>query len=114
MGDVNETMVTNIHDDHGFVEVIAKENGEDTATLTEEQKTDYMEQGCDHMMTIHMLMGANRERFRSAIEDFEHAYLIDGKKRYPKSIHECYTLLKGWRKPPVSSFPPELACLSIQ
>jgi hypothetical protein len=98
MGDVNKTLGTNIHDDHGFVEVIAKENGEDTATLTEEQKTDYMEQGCDRMMAINMLMGANREHFGSTIEDFKHVYLMDRKNRYPKSIHECHTLLKGWRK----------------
>ena len=37
---------TNIHNDLGFVEVIAKER-EDVSTLTEGQETDYMEQGQD-------------------------------------------------------------------
>ena len=43
-------------------------------------------------------MGADKIRFGSAWEDFEHAYLMDRKNRYPKNIHECYTLLKGWKK----------------
>lgn len=98
MRDVNETLGNNIHDDLGFVEMIARENGEDPTGLTENQQTDYKEQGRDRMMAIHMLMGADRMRFLSTIKDFEHAYFMDRKNRYPKSIHECYTLLKGWRK----------------
>ena len=38
MRDVNETLGNNIHDDLGFVEVIAKENGEDPSTLADKKK----------------------------------------------------------------------------
>ena len=59
--EVNETLNTNIHDDLGFINSIAREKGEDPSTLTEAQKTDYMEQGRDRMLGIHMPMGAARE-----------------------------------------------------
>jgi hypothetical protein len=49
-------------------------------------------------MVIHMLMGADRDRFGSAIEEFEHTYLMDKKNRYPKTLHDRYTLLKSWKK----------------
>ena len=39
-------------------------------------------------------MGADKIRFGS-----QHTYLMDRKNRYPKNIHECHTLLKGWRNP---------------
>ena len=98
MRDVNETLGNNIHDDLGFVEVIAKKNGEDPSTLADNKKTEYIEQGRERMMAIHMLMGADRDRFGSAIEDFEHAYLMDNRNRYPKTLHDCFTLLKSWKK----------------
>ena len=43
--DVNETLNNNTHDDLGFIDAIAREKGEDTDTLMEDQKTIYMEQG---------------------------------------------------------------------
>ena len=93
--EVNETLNTNVHDDLGFIDAIARENGEDPSSLTETQKTDYMEQGRERMLDIHMLMGADKARFESAWVDLERANLMDQKNRYPKNIHECYTLLKG-------------------
>ena len=67
--------------------------------LTEAEKTDYMEQGREQMLAIHMLMGADREHFGSAIEDFECAYLMNRRNQYPKSLHDCYTpSSKGGRK----------------
>jgi hypothetical protein len=68
---VNETLGNNIHNNLGFVEVTAKENGEDPNTLAEDKKTIYMEEGRECMMATHMLMGADRDRFGTAIEDFE-------------------------------------------
>lgn len=59
-----------------------------------------MEQGCKRMMAMHLLMGAHRERYGSAIEDFECAYLMvmDKKNTYPKTFDDAYILLKGWKK----------------
>jgi hypothetical protein len=96
--EVNETLNTNIHDDLGFVEAIARENREDVATLTEDKKTEYMSQGCEQMAAMHLLMGADSERYGTAIEDFECAYLMDRKNTYPKTLHDAYILLKGWKK----------------
>jgi hypothetical protein len=50
------------------------------------------------MMAIHMLKGADGDRYRNAIKDFECAYLMDCKNTYPKTLNDCYTLLKGWKK----------------
>ena len=109
--EVNETLNTNIHDDLGFIEAIAREKGEDLALLTEADKTEYMEQGRERMLAIHMLMGADRDRFGSAIEDFECAYLMDRKNRYPKTLHDCYTLLKGWKRGEYETEPFKTRCV---
>ena len=61
MRDMKETLGNNIHNDLGFVEVIAKENGEDPNTLADNKKMEYMDQGQEHMMAIHTLMGAYRD-----------------------------------------------------
>ena len=98
MRDVNETLGNNIHDDLGFADVIARERGENPSTLTDDQKTTYMEEGRERMLAMHMLMGADPDRFGSSVEDFAHAYLMDRKNRYPKNLQECYTLLKGWKR----------------
>ena len=59
------------------------------------------------MVTIHFLLGADRDHFRSAVEDFEHSYLTDRKNRYPKTLHDAYNLLKGWKKGQ-SSYPQKV------
>ena len=96
--EVNEALGNNVHYDLGFVEAIARENGEDKDALSEDQKNKYMDQGIERMTAMHFLMGADRDRYGSAIEDFESAYLMDRKNRYPKTLHDAYTLLKGWKK----------------
>jgi hypothetical protein len=95
--DVNKTLNTNIHDDLGFIDAITRENGEDPDALTENEKTNYTEQGRERMMAMHMLMGDDRDRFGRAIEDFECSYLMDHRNSCHKTLHDCYTLLKGWR-----------------
>lgn len=102
-----------MHDYLGFVDMLAKENDKDPTTLTDEENTAYMEEGRDHMMAIHIFMRAVQDCFSSAIEDFEHAYLMDKKNRYPKNTHECYTLLKGWRKAGGKQYNPTGVGLSF-
>ena len=43
-------------------------------------------------------MRSDRDRYGTAIDDFKHAYLGDKKNTYPKTLHDAYTLLKGWTK----------------
>jgi hypothetical protein len=43
--EVNETLNTNIHNDLGFNEAIAREKDKDPTPLSAEEKTNYMEQG---------------------------------------------------------------------
>lgn len=86
-------MNTNIHYDLGFIKEIAREKGENLAILSENDKTIYMDQRLECMMAIHMLMGEDRDRFGSAIENFECAYLMERENRYPKTLHDYCTLL---------------------
>ena len=68
--EVSKTLYTNIHDDLGFIEAISREKGEDPALLTKANKAEYMGQGCEQILAIHMLLGADQDWFASAIEDF--------------------------------------------
>lgn len=93
-------LTNNIHDELGFIDAATREKGERVDTLMEDQKTIYMEQGQEQMMAMHMLTGADWDRFGSTIEDFECTYLMDRKNAYPKTLHDSYMHLKGWRKQP--------------
>ena len=59
--EVNETLGNNVHFDLGFVEAIARENGEEKDALNEDQKNEYMEQGIERMTAMHFLMGSDRD-----------------------------------------------------
>jgi hypothetical protein len=67
------------------------------------------------MLAIHMLMGMDQDRFRSTIEDFECAYPMDKENRYPKTLHDWYTLLKGWKgaKHEAESYVPGVSFNSV-
>jgi hypothetical protein len=62
---VNKTLNTNIRDDLGFPQVIAREKKVDLSTLTGTAKDDFetaaMEAGRERMMAVHLLFGANQE-----------------------------------------------------
>lgn len=96
--EVNDTLETNVHACTGLVDALAHEKGQDPTQLSDTERADLISQGSERMMAIHFLLGADRERFGSAIQDFEHSYLMDHKNRYPKSLHDTYNLLKGWKK----------------
>jgi hypothetical protein len=102
MKEVNETLGTNIYDDLGFVEVIAREKGKDLDAMTPGEKdqfsTDAMEEGSDRMMSIHLLLGANQGTYGDLLTDLKNQFLKDKKNEYPKRLHDAYTLLKGWSK----------------
>ena len=98
--DVNEMLGNNIHDDLGLVDVIAREKESDLSAATGAEKPDMLQEGRGRMLAMHMLMGADCDRFGGAIMDFKHAYLMDRKNRSLKNLHDCYTLLKYWCKSP--------------
>ena len=75
--EVIETLNVNIYDDPGLIEVIARAKGKELNSLNDDQKLKYGKIGRERMMGMHLLMGADRDRFKSAIEEFEHAYLMD-------------------------------------
>ena len=96
--EVTETLNVNIYDDPGLIKVIVRAKGKELNGLNDDQKLKYAKIGCGRMMGMHLLMGADHDRFKSAIKEFEHAYLMDKRNNYPKTLHDCYTLLKGWKK----------------
>ena len=66
------------------------------------------------MMAMHMLMGADSDRFGSTIADFECAYLMQQKNAYPKSLHDFYMLLKDWSKQlGMKQYPQNWVCCLI-
>jgi hypothetical protein len=96
--EVNDTLGTNVHACTRLIDALARKKGQDPVQLSDNERADLISQGSERMMAIHFLLGADRERFGSAIQDFEHSYLMDHKNRYPKSLHDAYNLLKGWKK----------------
>ena len=50
------------------------------------------------MAAIHMLLGADKDRFGGAVEDFAHSYLMDKSNQYPADTQACYNLLSNWQK----------------
>ena len=63
--DVNDTLETGVHDDKGFVNVIAKEKGTDLTTLSTTQldtfTKDAISEGKERMLAIHFIMGFDLE-----------------------------------------------------
>mmetsp|Transcript_44168 Transcript_44168/g.92862 ORF Transcript_44168/g.92862 Transcript_44168/m.92862 type:complete len:151 (-) Transcript_44168:248-700(-) len=96
--EVCETLEVKVHDDPGLVKIIAKEQGKNVVNLSAAEKEAMMDIGRERMMGIHLFMGSDRERYGSAINNFKHAYLMDKKNPYPKTLHDSYTLLKGWTR----------------
>ena len=96
--EVTETLNVNIYDDPGLIEVITRAKGKELNSLNDNQKLKYAKIGRARMIGMQLLMGVDRDRFKSAIEEFEHAYPMDKRNNYPKTLHDCYTLLKGWKK----------------
>ncbi len=62
---------------------------------------------------MHFLMGADQDHFGSAIEDFQCAYLMDRRSSYPKTLHDAYTLLKGWKKTSGGRYQPTMMGVSF-
>jgi hypothetical protein len=102
MKEVNETLGTNIYDDLGFVDVIAREKGKDLDAMTPAEKdqfsTEAMEEGADRMMGIHLLLGSNQGIYGDMLTDLKNQFLKDKKNEYPKTLHDAYTRLKGYTK----------------
>ena len=96
--EVNDTLNINVYDDPGLVDIIARIKRKDGDNLNDDQRNLFLEIGRERMMGMHLLMGSDRNRFGGAIEEFEHAYLMDKRNNYPKTLHDSYTLLKGWKK----------------
>ena len=57
-----------------------------------------MNAGRERMMAMHFLMGSDGDGYGTAIDDVKHVYLRDKKNSYPMTLHNAYTLLKGWTK----------------
>ena len=100
--DINETLNTNIHDDLGVINIIVREEGLDMSAMNEDEKKaftdDAYSRGCDRIMAIHFLCGADRERYGGLLKDLHHNYLMNKKNEYPKNLQAAYVLLKGWNK----------------
>jgi hypothetical protein len=99
---VNETLNTNLLDDLGFPQIIAREKKIDLSTLTGTVKDDFetaaMEAGRDRMLAIHLLFGADPEFYGGLLKDLRHSYLMNKRNDYPKTLQAAYVLLKGWNK----------------
>jgi hypothetical protein len=101
--DVNETLNTNIYDDLGFADVIAREQGKDLTAMTEDQKDAFKIENRCHVGRIRTHDGRSfpdgirpRTLRRTHIKNLHHNYLMNKRNEYPKNLQAAYTLLKGW------------------
>jgi hypothetical protein len=92
---VNETLNTNIHDDLGFSEVIAKEKNVDLDAMDATTKDDFenaaMVEGHDRMQAIHLLFGADQDVFGGLLKELRQGYLKNKQNDYPKTPQAACT-----------------------
>lgn len=94
--DVNESLGIRIHDDLGVLEIIAREKGTGVGALTSDELKEYQKEGQERMLAIHLLMGADDDRFKGARSRLKEDYLLNGQNNYPRTLLQCFNLLKGW------------------
>ena len=104
--DVNETLNTLIHEDPGYVDIIATEKGVKVANLSDSGQASFtskaMSIGRERMLAIHFLHGADQEIYSGLLKTLRHNYLMNKKNDYPTTLQAAYVLLKGWNKGKVS------------
>jgi len=90
-----ELLNLSIHKDEGILEMIAKEHGEDPASLTLQQIVDFMGEGKERMLAMQFLLGAD-ERYADVLEKARLDYLTNKTNSFPKTVQDCFVLLKGF------------------
>jgi hypothetical protein len=93
---VNESLGISVHDDLGLLEIIAKEKGTSVGTLSDDEVKEYQKEGQERMLGVHLLMAADDDKYRSARNRLKEDYLLNGQNNYPRTLLQCFNMLKGW------------------
>ncbi|KAL7493808.1 hypothetical protein ACHAWT_003568, partial [Skeletonema menzelii] len=76
-----------------YVKVIANENDEDVARLSNDKEKSYQKQGRERMEAMLFLINADRNRYGHAVDDLKKDF-IQGTK-YPADLPTAYALLRA-------------------